>query len=380
MSQWLKLLEDLVCISSETAMVGSVQRVQDIFEKELIQLGLKTRQIKNPSEKSAKLVLGEIQGRSSQYITLVCHADTVFNKDHFRPELKVLGNKAYGPGVVDNKGGMIVILNGLKKLFQGNPSINFGIRVISSPNEELGSIGFHDLFKKLSLDSPIILGFEPAYKDGDIITGRKGNRWYNIKVKGKKAHSGREHHLGVNACGELALQLAKLQSLTDYSKDLTVNIGKINGGIRHNIVSDYAFGQLEVRYPCFVTQSFITQKIEEQLSYSHIKCAQAKTESEIDFEIIDDCPPLASNEKSLNLFKKYQKIVHKIEDKNISPQMVGGAADVNHFSGPEKIILDGLGPIGGNMHTTKEYLVTESLETRARALKEILITLDREDY
>ncbi|WP_034720581.1 M20/M25/M40 family metallo-hydrolase [Bacteriovorax sp. DB6_IX] len=121
-------------------------------------------------------------------------SDTVFKQEDNFP-IRKEGDRIYGPGIVDNKAGMIVILRGLIHLLANSKGKNFqyGLRVICSPNEETGSNGFLDIFKNLARNSDIVLGFEPAYGEGHIINGRKGNRWYEIEIEGKKAHSGRDH-------------------------------------------------------------------------------------------------------------------------------------------------------------------------------------------
>ena len=89
---------------------------------------------------------------------------------------------ARGPGVIDDKGGIVVALEGLKRFLKISPG-----RMVCdfcASAEELGSPGFHQLFKKLSGDSAMVLGFEPSLDNGSIIQSRRGNRWYHIKVEG----------------------------------------------------------------------------------------------------------------------------------------------------------------------------------------------------
>ncbi|EQC51757.1 peptidase dimerization domain-containing protein [Bacteriovorax sp. DB6_IX] len=75
---------------------------------------------------------------------------------------------------------------------------------------------------------------------------------------------------GINACSEMAMQVSKLHQLTDYQKDLTINVGRIEGGKQHNIVSDYAYAQVEARFPCHASRHFVIEKIEEALDNTHV--------------------------------------------------------------------------------------------------------------
>lgn len=369
----LKLLKELVEINSETSNIKGVNTVQDKLKVEFTSLGYNVSLIQNPDQtvKSGALLLATKEGRSSRWITFVCHADTVFRTDEFNHQLVFNDDKtrAIAPGIVDNKGGIVILLNALREIKEDT---EFGVRVICSPNEETGSPGFHELFNKLGKESEIVLGLEPALPNGDIITSRKGNRWYDISIEGKRAHSGREHHKGINACVELALKISKIQKLTDYGKDITVNVGKISGGEKHNVVSDHAMGQLDVRFPCFDSRSDLHQEIEEILSESEVLSAHDKEETDISYAVVDDCPPFKQGPKSKKTFEFYKKCIEKIEKRSISSVSVGGAADSNHLNRRSSIVLDGLGAVGGGMHTYEEFIELSSLKTRAQALRNLI--------
>ena len=372
----LVFFKKLIEISSPSENVDGVNRVQVELTKKLHALGFQTQLIPNPRPdvNSGHLLIAELPGNSQRFVNIVGHADTVLSTEYHGGELRIEGNKAFGSGVIDDKGGVLVALMGLRKALQiCEQKFQFGVRFICSPNEEVGSPGFHEIFKKLGQDAEFTFGFEPASGDGDIVTSRKGNRWYDIHVYGEKAHAGRDFTKGVNACQELATKLLQTQGLTQVENGMTVNIGKIAGGTKHNVVSDYAYGQLDVRFPCFESRSHLVQHIHEILNSN-----QGDDEApEVKYKVVDDCPPLASCGESLQLFENYAEFVDHLEGRQIEAENVGGASDCNHFSHPGKVIIDGLGPVGEGMHTEKECILLNSLETRSQSFAYLLSFLNQ---
>lgn len=300
------------------------------------------------------------------------HADTVFEKDSGFLEFKLneKQNTATGPGVIDDKGGIVVALLGLEKFLEKKQKLN--LRFICTPSEEIGSPGFHSLLKQLGSESKMVLGFEPSMDDGNIIHSRRGNRWYHVCVEGKHAHAGRDYKKGVNAGFELAYKLSEMHKLTDYAKDLTVSLGQMQGGTKFNIVCGHAEAKLDIRFSDFKTRDEIHQQMEKIINKSHIGKNEEGLEPKPSFTIVDDCPPIAVNSTSQEFIQKYCEIVGKIEGKAPNAVKSGGAADANYMSHPSLIVMDGLGATGGGMHRLDEFIKLSSLDTRSRALTEFL--------
>ncbi|MCP4913073.1 MAG: M20 family metallopeptidase [Oligoflexia bacterium] len=377
---WHESLVELVKINSQTKNVAGVNNIQDRVEYELKNLGLLVSRFENELEDSGDLVVGELPSSNGQgdFITLICHADTVFEPY----EIIEINNEIIGSGVIDNKGGLLLGLHAIKSFVEtikhNNVDLNIGLRFICSPNEETGSNGFHHIFKDLSKSTILACGLEPALENGDVVLSRKGNRWYNVFYEGVKGHAGRSHHKSANACSELALSLSKLLEITNYEKGTTLNIGKISGGISHNVVSDKASAQLDLRFNDiqsreeahrYLNHCFVNPEVESP-------CNSFKTR--IDFEVVDDCPPMSLTDKSIELFEKYKSIYSQISSMNINYQKVGGAADINYFGEFTEVLIDGLGPIGRGMHTHSEAICKKGFIEKKEALKELLLCLNKE--
>jgi glutamate carboxypeptidase len=372
-----RLLEELVNIDSTTTNIDGVKRVLNIVVRELESLGFAVRYIENPHRdlSTAPLLLGELAGQSDHFITFVSHADTVLSPDPLASYTKRNAEIAIGSGVIDNKGGLVIALEGVKRFLKscGASLPHFGLRFICSPNEETGSTGFHDLFRSFAQDSEVVLGFEPALDDGSIIESRRGNRWYQIHVQGEEAHAGRCKGEEINAAHDLALKIAKLYLLNDASEGVSVNVAQIEAGRdRFNVVCGEASAKIDTRFASFASRDRLHGDIERILLTPEISSSVTGRKSNTKFTIEDDCPPFSESTLSKKLISSYTDFVSKIEGRTVSARKAGGAGDVNHMSRPGLVVIDGLGAVGGNMHTSQEFISLPSLTTRALALASFL--------
>lgn len=377
--QELELLKEFTALDTATLNKAGVDQAQNRTSEILQELGFAQKLITG-EERFSHLIVAERAGRKgNEFITLVTHTDTVLGFDHeFRLDLP--GNKAFGSGVIDNKGGLVVGLSALRRFLSAHPETEYSLRFICSPNEEMGSIGFTDLFRELGRDTRVGFGLEPALDNGSIIHQRRGNRWYNVTITGREAHAGRSYGQHGNAAHDLASKIHRLSRLTDYKKHLSVNVGHVSGGRdRHNIICGTAMAKLDVRFPNIEARDSLHRKIERILlgMSDKYRCGQHLTTTQ--FEIVDDCPPFSLTRRSKRLAQAYSSLVSDLEGRTVRSEAAGGAGDVNYLSTPTNFILDGLGPVGGEMHTLREFLHIDTLATRSKALAGFLLHLQSAD-
>lgn len=371
----VQLLERLVEINSGTNNVEGVARVQEITRDELEKLGFQTEFLSNPKNKESKarILFAKRAGAGKSIVRLLAHADTVFEKDSpFQKfDLSEDGAIAKGPGVIDNKGGIVVMLLALKK---AAPEKLPTIQVMVTPSEETSNADFLDVV--VAQGAPqFTLGFEPAMEDGSIITQRKGSLTWEIFVEGKEAHSGRAQDKGVNACQELAIKVDQLARLTDYKRGMTVNIGHIEGGQdKSNIVCGLARAKIGTRFLNIADQKELQTKIEKILSISSVKSFATHEPTRIRFEHGDGSPPFQMKKAGKKIADKHLAILSRLEGRKVTAAVSGGAGDINLFVG-DSIGIDGLGPVGSGLHTPEESLMVKSLETRSSAVAEFLENL-----
>lgn len=362
-------LKEIVDINSGTANIAGVTKVQKIVSEWLEDLGFKTELRSNPlgEKESAPLLLATLAGESAETLVFSAHSDTVFEPSAPFQKFEIRDDgTAIGPGVIDDKGGLVVLSQALKDYIEGSPNKKpkYTLVVEITPNEETGSLGFHELFAELSKKAKWVFGLEPAYHGG-IVEGRKGNVWYEISVAGKESHAGANHEKGVNACDILANKIDQLRKLTDYKRNVTVSVGRMEGGQdKYNIVCGWAKAKLDTRVPSPAARSQLNSKIEAILK-----------DPRISFKIVDETAPMALDPATKPYIKKYLDLIEKYEGKRPSSYFTGGVGDVNHFARPGLPILDGLGPVGEDLHTPQENIVLGSLVTRAKVLTEFLFGL-----
>ena len=374
----LELLKTLVEINSGSQNNVGNNKVQKIVRKRMMAMGLDTVEFESehPDYPLHPMLVGKIEGQSKRYISLITHSDTVFERDHSFQKFKLSPDKktATGPGVIDDKGGIVVALEGLKKfLATTGKKPRYSIRLVVSPSEEIGSPGFQDKFREFSQDSFMVLGFEPALSDGSIIEGRRGNRWYMLETLGREAHAGRGHKDGINACHDLAIKIAQLSKLTDYKRNVTLSVGRMEGGKdKFNIVCGNARVKIDTRFSALSDANHLDKKLRAISSRKDVCSALDKKCATTTVKIVDDAPPFSRTKISEKYIGQYASIIGRIEKKEIAAKISGGAADTNYMSREGLIIIDGLGARGGNIHTDREFVEVESLESRSRALAEFL--------
>jgi glutamate carboxypeptidase len=357
-------LEEIVTINSGTSNIVGVNKIQSIVSSWFSELGFHVKLVSNPDgdKLSGKILVAELAGESNQFITISAHADTVFEPSSpFQKITKLDNNKWIGPGLIDDKGGIVVLYYALKDYLKTLPKPKYSLRILITPNEEVGAIGFWKLFEEASKNSWMVLGLEPAY-EGGLVHSRKGNRWIEVTVTGKEAHAGRHHQDGINACRILSEKLAEISKLTDYKKEITVSIGHMEGGQdKFNIVCGKATAKIDTRAPTIEKRNFLKNKIEKILD-----------DPRISITIVDETPPFSINKISKKYIDQYLRIIERVEGKKQLAHASGGTGDCNHFSREGVVIIDGLGPIGGDVHTENEWIDLNSIQSRAQILSKFL--------
>jgi len=366
----LQLLEELCAMDTQSLNRPGVQRAQLWVADFLSKLGFEISMIPG-DDRFAELLVAERAGRSNQFISLITHTDTVLPN---WSELRLDRNsRAFGSGVIDDKGGVVVGLTALQKLLNQDNHAAYSLRFICSPNEEVGSPGFTEKYRELAKDTAIALGLEPALDSGNIIHQRRGNRWYDIDIEGQEAHAGRSKGEHGNAAHEMAEKIQALARLNEPDDDVNVNVGHVHAGRNlHNVICGHAHMKLDTRFPSAATRDRLHQDIERILRTPGDARSCGRVPARVSYSIVDDCPPFSLTERSQQLADFLANSIGEIEGRRILSQASGGAGDVNYLSTDRNLVLDGLGPVGGLMHTEGEFLYVNTLRTRSLALAQLL--------
>lgn len=295
---------------------------------------------------------------------LLCHLDTVFPIGTLaQMPFHEKDGRILGPGVSDMKAGAVVCLTALRALLENGLMPLVPITALFTSDEETGSITSRKWIEKYASNAKLVLVLEPGMPDGSIKTWRKGVGDFHIVVHGQAAHAGGNHENGRNAIEELAHQVLAIQALTDYNRGTTLNVGVIQGGTVVNVVPDTAWIDIDLR----VMQPGEAERIKEAIN--NLKPVLQGTTLEITGYL--NRPPMPYNDLMQSTFEHAREIAAK-NGITLTAAGTGGASDGNFVASLGIPVLDGLGAIGGDYHSEKEYIVKESLVTRARLLATLL--------
>jgi glutamate carboxypeptidase len=295
---------------------------------------------------------------------LITHLDTVFseleeqqNNFAWRRE----EDRIYGPGTMDIKGGTVMIYMVLRALQEIAPAIFEAItwKVCANSSEEVLSHDFGELCLA-HLPSQQTLGalvFECEGRAGQtaaLVVARKGRATFRVTVEGRAAHAGGRHHHGANAIVQIACTIQGLAGLTDYNKDLTVNVGVVNGGTVINRVPHIATADLEMRAFDKETYDWAKQSVLAFHGPGQVRAADDGYACQVTVELLHETPPWPRNPGSDRIFRIFQEVGRTI-GQTVVPQQRGGLSDGNLICRGVPT-LDGMGPWGENDHCSERSL------------------------
>jgi glutamate carboxypeptidase len=364
----VKLLERLVNTDSGTFSESGLAQVGAIVEQELKALGAQVERVPAAPALGANIV-ARLHGKGRGRILLMAHMDTVFadGAAKARP-FRIEGQRAYGPGVMDNKGGIVTAIAALKMLRASKFDGYADLTVFINTNEETGSRGSRELIETLARSHDVVLNLEPGREPDGLVVERKGAAVINLEVKGKAAHAGIAPEQGRNAAMEAAHQVLQLSKLGDADKRTTVNVTVLKAGERSNVIPDAASAQADVR----VAQPGEYQRLERDLA--RLSANKSIADTQVTATLAPGSPPMARTGATDALAARAAAIYAEL-GRELSLQSTGGAADANYSAGAGVPTIDGLGVVGGAIHTPDEYADLDSFAPRFYLLARLIMEL-----
>lgn len=360
----LNFIEKLVNIDSGSYNKKGVDQIGEILRNCYENLGFHVKVI--PQKEYGNHLVIEHKESINPRIVILAHMDTVFPKGTvLERAFRIEGQRAYGPGVIDMKSSHAAVLFAIKALINERDEAYKHIKIILNSEEEIGSPTSKSLIEKEAKNTKYALVMEPARKDGSLVSARRGKGNYTLIVEGKAAHSGIEPEKGRSAIEELAHKIIQLHELSDHENGISVNVGLIEGGSSANTVSDHAEAQIDVRMKEIDQVELIEEKLEEICSTTEVAGTKIVLEGEM------NRPPMEKNKKTRALLRLIQAVGDEIGIE-IEDTATGGGSDASFTSSLGIATIDGLGPIGGNAHSDKEYLEIPSLVERTHLLATII--------
>lgn len=364
--EMINLLKEIVIRESPSTDKKAVDACSSFVIKEFKKIGAKITRF--PQTQIGDLYVAEypskFRSREKEQLLVLTHIDTVWpvGKIKDMPFL-IKKNKVFGPGVLDMKIGLVMIMYSLRCLKEMNIQPNRRIAVFINSAEEIGSHPSHQAIQKLAKQSACVLCLEPALPGGALKIQRKGRLVIRLEAKGKAAHAGTPEK-GTNAVEELILQLRQIQKIK--TKGITLNIGLIGGGEKANIVAERAWAVLDIR--------FWNNSQKEKIIKFLKQLSPQLSGAQISFSTESLTPPMEKTKASSDFFRRVKKI-GELLGMTLEAGKTGGGSDASIASGMGIPTLDGLGPDGDGIHAENEHLILCSLPKRTALLTELISQL-----
>ena len=353
-------IRELVEIESPSNNKAAVDQLGDLVAVKLAALGGSVRfhQARDFGNHLQVDFAGRVPGKP---VLLLGHYDTVYPLGTLASmPCRVEDGKLTGPGVLDMKSGVALILHAIAALQDWYGALPRPVTVLLVSDEEVGSDSSRAITESLAKKAAAVLVLEPSYGlDGKVKTARKGVGEYQVKVTGKASHAGLDFQKGVNAIVELARQIEKLSSFTDLKKGLTVNVGIVSGGSRTNVVPAEAVAQVDVRIARMKDAAGIDKKMRGLRPFNR------KCKVEVSGGV--NRPPMERTTGVAALYEIAVGIAHGL-GWSLSEAAVGGGSDGNFTAGLGIPTLDGLGGVGDGAHAVHEHILISELPRRAALL------------
>lgn len=368
--EMLALWEQLVSVESGSANKKGVDEVARRVAEALKASGARVETIE--MEKKGNTVKAyfheEAEGAP---ILLLGHMDTVFAegtlaKNPFRIDE---AGYAHGPGVVDMKGGPVIVaylLRALEAIGYDRP-----IRVLFSGDEEDGhrfSTGEAEI-REFSKGCRAAFNFETGRMDDALVTGRMGAYRVHIEVNGVAAHCGNDPERGRSAILEMAHKVIEIQKLHDFENKRFVNVGTIQGGTVPNAIPDHCEVVVDIRFLDRPAIEEILKRIFEITETVHVEGTHAVA------TVTQRSEPMPMNEKNMALFEHVKRAAETIGYGEVYPKLVGGWSDSCLVAENDVPVICAMGVKGGNNHSMEEYAMVQSLFDRARLALASILTL-----
>ncbi|MCO7566025.1 M20/M25/M40 family metallo-hydrolase [Pseudomonas sp. S 311-6] len=356
---YLDTLKHLVSVDTGTGTEPGLTEIGAELAKRLSALGATVET--HPAKPSVgDNIVGTFKGNGSKDFLLMVHYDTVFGpgtaaKRPFRIE----GERAYGPGVADAKGGVAMILHALKLLQEQQFKGYRTLTVLFNPDEEMGSAGSKQIIAELARKHDYVFSYEPPDKDAVTVATNGINR-LKLEVKGRSSHAGSAPEQGRNALTELAHQLLQLKDLGDASKGTTVNWTLAKAGEKANIIPNLATAEADMRY----SDLGETERVAADASRIAQKRLIEDTQATVTLE--KGRPPLARNEGSSQLAETARELYGQV-DRSLEPIAMRFGTDAGYAYVPgsaKPAVLETMGVVGAGLHADDEYIELTSIAPR----------------
>jgi glutamate carboxypeptidase len=355
-------------IESPTSDKSAVNRMLDQVVQEFAGLPVKIERIPGRDRFADILAVRSAGAGDAPGVLVMSHIDTVHPVGTLDGPLKLRreGDKLFGPGVYDMKGGAYLCMDAFRHVLRAG-SAKLPITYLFTPDEEVGSLTSRAVIEREAKHARYALVTEPARDGGKVVTARKGVGRFEMEATGVPSHSGSRHQDGRSAIKELAHQVLAIEAMTDYARGITTTVGMFSGGTAANVISQHARMSIDLRVTDAETGRVMTDKI----------LGLKSVDPDVKLKVTGGMnrPPFEKSPPIEKLLQHAQGVAREFGVTLADTPMTGGGSDGNFTAALGIATLDGLGIDGDGAHTHWEHALVSSIEPRFRLMQRLLETL-----
>lgn len=370
-AEMVSLWQEVVNMEGGPHEKTGIDAVATRFKAVLDDVGAVSRTVE--FENAGNMLIAELGNQAAKPgIIFMGHMDTAIATGAIaRQPFTINDGKAYGPGVLDMKGGIVAFLYVIKAL----QSIGYNarpIKVILAGDEEVlhARSNAPDVFLKEAAGYAAAFNTETGFVDNGIVVGRKGVARFMMEVKGVAAHAGNDPENGRSAILEMAHKIIAIQKLTDWEKGISFNVGVMQGGKTSTAVPDYAKIDIDVRYKDPDDLPWILEQLQAVGANTYVD----GTTTEVVF--MEGIMPMKTTEGVLQLFELVKKSSEENGFGTPYAKYVGGASDSAYSIIAGVPTVCSMGVKGGRNHSPEEFAVVDSLFERAKLMIACVLNMD----
>jgi glutamate carboxypeptidase len=354
--EMLEMIAQLVQVESPTEDQAAVNRCVALLEEWIRAAGGKSKRRRQKT--AGDLLIGRFGPARGAPVMLLGHLDTVWPLGTLKKmPFRLRGGRAWGPGVLDMKAGVVMALTALRVLSE---ALARPVIFMLNSDEETGSGCSRAVIESLARKCGSVFVLEPAQGlAGAYKTARKGVANYHLQVHGIAAHSGVDFSHGHSAVLELGRQIERASAFTDLARGITVNAGVIGGGTRSNVVAAEAWAEFDVR----IARAADGPRVDRR--FRSLRAVDRKCGLEVTGGL--NRPPMERTAGTVALFRRAATIAAGLGFQ-LQEAATGGGSDGNFTSALGIPTLDGMGAVGEGAHADRESILLETLVPRTALL------------
>jgi glutamate carboxypeptidase len=369
----LNTLKDLVGVESGSRDLEGLQQLAGLITQRLQAAGMAVQTLPtkapdfHPQLKGAQLgsmVYGTKAGKGQRKVLLIAHMDTVYPRGMgAKQPFRIDGNRAYGLGISDDKGGVALILHTVKLLADMGFDDYAQLGVLINGDEEIGSAGSSAFITQLGSEYDAVLSFEGgggASLD-NVRLATSSIAIVEMTIKGKASHAGAAPELGRNALYELSHQILKSRGFGNDPTGLKINWTVAQAGGSRNVIPAEASAIADVRSLSNQELDQLEARLRESIKDKLIP------DTQIELTFYRSRPAFAANAVSRTLAQHALNVYGELGLKlTVSDRATGGGTDAA-FAGmrPKGGVLESFGLRGFGGHSNDdEYIFIDSIAPR----------------